>query len=302
MGSGGSSGQQNSVSKFEAPDYTLQGKSGSTPGFSWQDYLARNNAIINNMSANPYQYIYGLTKSGSIDPSKLVAGQDNLTKTAQSGQDYLAQQALLNPSINYLMSTMSGANANPYMGDNPQLDQMVASSNKDITDNYKATTQAQQAGAAARSGAFGGSADQQQQALNNKGLAEALAGNEANLRGQNYYNSGNLYEQGANRAMNAAGQMVGVNQAEAQNLAALNQSGQQNQGYQQSILDATKGVFNQNSQYYSLLNDLMGSALSRASGSGGSTTTQVMGPGFSTAQGLLGLGATGLGAYLGMGG
>jgi hypothetical protein len=243
------------------------------------------------MIRNPGNYIYG------VNGQQLVANQDPLTKTAQSGQQYLAQQALLNPQINYLMGTMSGQHNNPYEGDNPYLNGMVNASNTDITNAFQHTTQAAHQGAAARAGAFGGSGDLQQQGIDNKALADSLAQNESNLRGQNYYNSANLANQDSANALNAAGQMTGVNNAEMQNLAALNQSGQQNQAYGQSQIDAQKALMNQIAQWQSSVMDLRGNALSRASGQGGSSTASTLGPGFSTAQGGLG----GLLALLGSG-
>jgi hypothetical protein len=100
---------------------------------------------------------------------------------------------------------------NPYAGNNPYLDQMVNSSNADIARAYSTGTAAQTDAAFNSSGAYGGSAYQNQVANNQDMLGKNLAANTSNLRYQNYLNSGQLAQNDLARNANISGQDLARN-------------------------------------------------------------------------------------------
>ena len=177
---------------------------------------------------------------------------------------------------------------NPYAGNNPYLQNMLDASNADIVKNFQLGTAAQRDAAMARGGAYGGSAYNEMTGLDAQGLAKALAQNESNVRGQNYYNSANLAQQGIqnqigafdntqNRSLQAASLGLGsqgVDQSAINNLFNL---GQQQQGYTQNILNGMQNQFSNQVQSNFLPYDIYGNALSRAQGNQVTTTNSVPG-------------------------
>lgn len=296
--SGGGSNTTTQVSHFEPPPWVTNGPN------NWTDYVNRGGQIASNYATNPH-LIYG------NDGQPMVAQMSDLQNAAANGYYGLASavpmqaqqqtQQNANNALNGFMYNgginSSAFAANPYMGDNPHLQAMLDASNNDIITAYKNGTAAQTDAAMARQGAYGGSGYNELTALNNKGLAQALAQNEANVRGQNYYNSGQLAESGLNRAttaqedqLNRGLQSLGINN---QNSAALMQAltgvmgaGDLQQQTQQNNINAAMNRFNANVQQPITAEDLYGSILQRASGQGGSNSVSV--PGQSPLMGLLG--------------
>ena len=189
---------------------------------------------------------------------------------------------------------------NPYAGENPYLSKMIDASNAKIADQFRVGTAGQTDAMMARSGAYGGSAWADAQKRNADTLAGALAANTNNLLGQNYQQSANLAEQGLGRAAQGwqagmgnalQGAQIGLGQqaADQQAIQALIQGGQIPQQYQQQLLNAAQQYYQQGQNAPFTLNEFLGQALGRASGSyGGQSSTQ---PGMSPITGLMGLGA-----------
>ena len=290
MGGGGDT-TSNSVSRFEPPSYTQQ---------PWQDYVANAGAL----GQQGLPVYTGQTVAPLSQQSQAGIGQ--LTSLATQGSP------LYNTAQTNLIGTLQGdfmnpyaTAANPYIGNNPYLQQMIGQSNQNITDAFSRGTAAQTDAAAARAGAYGGSGWQEAQQANQEALGRTLAQNTSGLLGQNYYNSASLAEQGLNRAasageqerarqLQAAGMAPGYQSADINAIQAMMGGGDQVQNYQQQLLNAAAGLFGQYQQAPWQLSDLIGSALSRASGGQGTTSQSIVGPGVSPWQMLAGAGA---GAY-----
>lgn len=123
-------------------------------------------------------------------------------------------------------------------GQNPYLDQVVNKSMGDITRNYNEAIAPETNANFARAGAFGGSAWQQANERNQRGLGEAL-GNTANqMRYQDYGDTQNRQMQayGLLPSVSAAGQSV------AQNLYGIGQNVQNEGANQLGILGQAVGV------------------------------------------------------------
>lgn len=123
-------------------------------------------------------------------------------------------------------------------GQNPYLDQVVNKSMGDITRNYNEAIAPETNANFARAGAFGGSAWQQANERNQRGLGEAL-GNTANqMRYQDYGDT-------QNRQMKAYGLLPSVSaagQGVAQNLYGMGQNVQNEGANQLGILGNAVGV------------------------------------------------------------
>lgn len=123
-------------------------------------------------------------------------------------------------------------------GQNPYLNQVVNKSMGDITRNYNEAIAPETNANFARAGAFGGSAWQQANERNQRGLGEAL-GNTANqMRYQDYGDTQNRQMQayGLLPSVSAAGQGV------AQNLYSMGQNVQNQDANQLGILGNAVGV------------------------------------------------------------
>jgi hypothetical protein len=123
-------------------------------------------------------------------------------------------------------------------GQNPYLDQVIGKSMGDITRNYQEAIAPQTDANFARAGAFGGSAWQQANERNQRGLGEAL-GNTSNAM-----RSGN-YSQERQNQMQAYGLLPSVSQAGmgvAQNLYGMGQNVQNQAANQLGILGNAVGV------------------------------------------------------------
>lgn len=111
----------------------------------------------------------------------------------------------INSARNNLAATMQGqyfrpTETNPYMGDNPYLDATIQKTQGDIARNYAAGTGAQTLAQFRNAGAFGGSAMQETQDMQNRALGDALSNASSNMRMQNYSQSAQLAEGALNRS------------------------------------------------------------------------------------------------------
>jgi hypothetical protein len=273
------------MSSFFAIPPTTNTSTSTATGFAqpyWNSYLSN----MSQLTANPMPVYGGPT----------VAPQNQMQQTANSmGYDLATGGSpagnAANAQIVNQASTGGGANpyattANPYMGNNPYLQQMIGSSNADITNAYTNAIAPQTDAANIRSGAYGGSGYQEQTGQNQLQLARALAQNTSNLQGQNYYNSGQLAENSLNRATNAfQNQQQNALQGSALGLQSqgmdwnaingLNALGTQQQSNTQNDLGAQQQYFGNTVQAPFLSQNLMGNAISQATGGTGTTTQQL---------------------------
>jgi len=196
-----------------------------------------------------------------------------------------------------LIGAMNGTNANPYMGQNPYLSDMINNSNNMISNAYTKGTAAQTDSAFARGGAYGGSAYQDQVGQNQLQLLGALGNNTNTLLGQNYNQSSQLAENALNRSVQAAEVGQGQQGLDQQAITAMLTAGQAPQQYEQALLNAGQTNYQQAQQAPFTLSDYLRNALTSASGTGGTQTTTA--PGMSPITGLLGAGALASGLYYG---
>jgi hypothetical protein len=225
----------------------------------------------------------------------------NYQNTAGNMANSLAQMG--NPTTNsanmQLVNTMNGGfadpyavTANPYMGNNPELDAMIGRSNAKITDAYKTGTQGAIDSAATRYGAFNSSGHENATAKAQSALAEQLGANTSNLLSQQYDRSSGLAENQLNRAsgavqnerarqLQAAGMAPGMQSSDVEAINLLNSMGGQQQQNFQGILTAQQQDWLQQAMRQFTGNDLLGNALSRASTGQGQTSQSMMTPGYS---------------------
>lgn len=256
----------------------------------------------------PYmtQYMGGITSALQNNPPQPYGGptvapwsQNQLT-AADMMRTFAMQGTPAYNASTGAIGSMAGGSANPYATgtnayqplDNPYLEQMVGSSNADITRNWTQGMAAPLRSSLAAEGAYGGSGYGQLMSQAGGDLAKQLAANEANLRGGAYNLSAQLAENQLNRAtgaydteqarrLSAAGlglQSQGTDLAAIQGLYGM---GAQQQGQSQGVLDAMKQYWQgtQNAPYAA--SDILGNAISRMMGGGGTTTQTVNGPGTS---------------------
>lgn len=309
----------NSQQKFEPPSYTTDGSLGA--GTTWQEFLQRGGQIANQYATNPH-LVYG------NDGQPMVAQMSNLQNAASNGIYGLASQGGQNEGLSnaYIASMLQGQQqnnqpGNPYLGatssyggNSPQFQAMLDASNQDITDAYNRGTAAQTDAAAARSGAYGGSAYNELKGAQAKQLGQMVAQNSNTLRNDQYNRSAQLEQAdlGRNSGLaqnqiqnawqafeNAAGrnlQGIGLSQAQGnqdlQRWLSVMGAGDLQRQVQTENIAAAKDLFNQNVQQPLQALDIYRSILAAASGQGGSSTASQFGGGQSgLANGLGGLAA-----------
>jgi hypothetical protein len=338
--SGGGGGNQSVTQEFKPPEYTRSG---------WQQYLDASKVL----SQRPYE------QSGLPQVAPMNDYQDAANKLAYDLGTYGTPQG--NAANGAFYNAASGAYANPWaqnltglamgeggnpalggyeqmanMGPNPYTsdaytNQMVKDSTDSMANAYAIGDAANMSAAAARSGAFGGSAHDQRAQSGAAGLAKAVGQNTNQLLGQQQQYKGNMYNQDFSNRMGALGgyantynqdiaNMMGANaqggqmyqndignilagaqgglagnQDYRQNLQGLMQAGNNQNSYYQKLLDQYNNQWATQEGYDALQNDMFGTALSRASGSYGGQTTNT--PGQSPWANVAGLLAGGAGMY-----
>ncbi len=290
MGGGG----QTSTNKFEPPGYTQQ---------PWQDFLTNAQGLankgitpyegqrvaeLNPMQGAGYQMLNDYMLQGT--PERAAGGAAVLNATQGNMNPYATQ-------------------ANPYGGDNPYLRSMINNSNDAISQNFAKGTAAQTDASAAMQKGFGGSAYNEHVQDNNKTLGGLLSSNTNNLLQQQYNNSQGIaenalnratgaYDNTQNRALQGAQIGQGQQQIDLQSILAGLQGGNGLAGYEQNILNANKGLYDERQQAPFTMSDFLRNALQGASGTGGMNTSTTPGASpWTTGAGLL---SAGMGAYMGM--
>ncbi len=252
-----------------------------TAGGGMQPYGGQRVYDFNPMQGAGYQMLNDYMLQGT--PERAAGGAAVLNATQGNMNPYATQM-------------------NPYGGNNPYLQQMIGNSNDQIAQNFAKGTQAQADSAAARQGAFGGSAYEENRMDNSKTLGNMLSNNTNSLLQQQYNNSQGIAENALNRATGAydstqnralQGAQIGQGQQgiDLQAILAGIQGGGGLADYQQKLLDANRSMYNEQQQqpYQNL--DWMKSLLQGASGQGGTQSTTS--PGASPWSTLGGLGLLG---------
>lgn len=302
----GGGGESTNVNEFKPPAWVTGGTGGA---HGWDDYVKRGGQIADIFATDPSK-VYG----NRGEP--LVAQMSDLQNKAANGaygqasvmQQYSTPltQALANSTLNAQITGAQAQNGrNQYAGDNPYLQALIDKSNADITSNFAKGTAAQTDAAAARSGAFGGSAYNEMTQDNAKTLADAIGSNTSNIRMQNYRDSAGLEENYLNRDMQAQEsnfarqlQALGMNNQTQSLLSGLWSqvmgAGDLQRQVQSENINAARNLHDANVQAPINALNLYGSVLQRASGQGGTNTYTSSPSGQNPLMGLLG---GGLGAY-----
>lgn len=197
-----------------------------------------------------------------------------------------------------VMQGLTGGMTNPYMGQsnpfggatNPEFEKMLASTRQGMEDSFARGTAANTNAAAARSGAFGGSAHNELAAVQGAELAKQVAGMESGMRNDQFNRAANIWgqdigrnaglaETGFGRQLQTLGMMPALQAGNVNLLNALLSGGELSRGLDQQELMGQIGRHQQNVQQpIAALNILM-DALARASGGGGTSRTSISGGG-----------------------
>ena len=203
-----------------------------------------------------------------------------------------------NAANSAISSIADGSQANPYIGlNNPALQSVIQNSNNNIADAFARGTGAQTRAAFGSAGGFGGSAYQEQQAANDKTLAQQLAANTDNLNYGAYLDSANTFANDRAAQLSAAGLGLGSQMDDAALAQGLFGIGGAYQGNTQANMDALQSQFNEQTMAPITALQLQGSMLGQASGAPASnTSTSSISNNPNWLQIMLGLGSLGYGS------
>lgn len=271
-------GSANTVSEFKPPDYTQD---------LWKDYTN----LAGQAASTPYTSYQGMTVAPMNGTQQ--AAVDMTTDRAMNGA----------PDLNQARASMGDMAGGAYVNSNPYVNSPYVS--KVIQDNANQMAAANQAGTAAqtdsafaRQGAFGGSAYQNAQAQNTSNLNNQVGQMANQYQLQNATLGSQSYQNDMGNMLSAANTTGNLSQDDWKSIQAMMGAGNDQQTYQQNLLNASQNAFNQQQMYPQSQLDALGNALSRASGGVGTnssaqTTNQTVNP----LTGLLGLGGLGYGLY-----
>jgi hypothetical protein len=303
---GKSGGETNTVSKFEPPAWAAQ---------HFPEYINRAMGLANEWATNP-NLVYGNNGERLVAP--LVQEQIDaiggmrgmampwLNNSGQLQQEQGAEHGALMQALGGGM-TQGPSEANAFMGvNNPYLDQVISKNAGDMGQAYATGTAAQRATGAARSRAFGGTAEGELAQMQNDQFMNNVGDMANNARMQAYQQSAGLDEARINR--NWQGQEAGLGRqfgalqgmpgrmgAQTALMQALLGGGEMSRGLDQQGIEAYKNLHYQNQQLPLIGLDIFGQALTRSSGGAGTTTSQMFG-GYNPWQ--TGMGIAGMGAGL----
>jgi hypothetical protein len=301
--SGGGSNETNTVSKFEPPDWTDP---------TWKQYLSQATNIANEWNQDPAVYQGPRVAPLVQEQIDAIGGMRGMALPMTNDPAYFQKRT--DAANNQLIGTLNGeymggmGPRNAYSGNSPQFEEMLANQRKSAEQSFARGTAAQTDAAMARKGAYGGSAYNELTAANNKALNDSLNSQETAQRNEQYNRSAGMeesaigrdwqdYQAERGRQMQALGLQQGAQQSDIGVLQALLGGGEMSRNLDQQQMQALRDMFNEYAQAPMIGNDILGGALTRASGGAGTTTAQTMGPAYSPMQGLLGGGLAAAGLF-----
>ena len=291
----GGGGEQNSVSEYKPPAYTLE---------HWENYV-NDAASMSEQGIPQYQ-------GQQVAPmtQQHMQGAGMLQNLALNGT------ASGNAANSMLYNTLQGGfdnpyatTLNPYGTESAYMDQVIGRANQKTLGDYQMNLSQNDRGHA-MSRTMGSDKQMLQQQKMTEALGEGMQGNAINALNQNYYGNQGIAENQLNRAtgavdaerqrqMAAAG-MGGQQQGmDLQAIQALMGSGDMQRGYQQELLDSQMSDFDRWWQSQFAAQDVLGNALTRAGGGAGTTSQQTLG-GMGVGQQAAGLGLLGASLYSGL--
>lgn len=270
------------------------------------------NRGVTNVVNQPFQRYGGRRIAGfNPDQENAMAGTRYLARQGSDIGDMgsrATQNTLQGDFLNSI--TNRGIGTNQYAGDNPYFRDVMRSGMDDITSAYQRGTGADTTRMFNLSGAFGGSAHQNAVANNENALGRQLGNYAQGMQNQQYDRSANLREgdlqrtaglySGERDRMSRAGdQAINFENQGFNRFAQLMGIGNQQRGYDQSLLDREYGDWtdeqnwerNNLGWFANLLSQAQGGATSSTSYGGYGGNTNALG-------GLLGAAALGRGAGL----
>lgn len=245
--------------------------------------------------AVPY-FQSALNRAGQLanQPYTPYTGQQvaGLTADQTMAADLIRQQATnqgaLNAGSTYAQNLLGGqgqfdVQRNQFAGQNPHLDQMIASAQGDVTRAYTDATLPALMSQFNAGGAYGGSAHQQALSTSQRNLADQLSDVSMGLRSQDYDRQAGLDEsylqrqQSANdtyrqNQLTALGQLPSLNQAGYYGAQQLGQQGAIGQVTNQSQLDADYNTYVEGRDWSANRLGLLGNILGTIQGGTSSQT------------------------------
>ena len=213
----------------------------------------------------PYHQFQGMRVS-PINDWQHTAGQLTVDRA-------LYGDPQLNTSRGSLMNIAGGGAMNPFM-DNAYTDQMIGNNANDMANAFATGTAANTDAAAARSGAYGGSAFNQLKTQQAGELAKQVGNMATSTRQAEIGRQGNLWNQDIGNILSAAGQAPAFSLLDQQSYDSLNRYGGQQQDYQQRLFDEMYGEYNRQQQFPGQQVDDYLRRLNGASGPYGNRTQQ----------------------------
>lgn len=289
---GGGGGETNTVSEFKPPEYTQD---------AWQQYLNR----TQQQTAGQMPRYQGMTVAPINDQQALANSMliNNALNGTAAGNE---ANSMLYLTLNGAFDNPYATTLNPYGSESSYLDQVIGRANEKTLKDYNLNMTANDRNHAL-SRTMGSDKQLLQEQDMAKALGEGMQNNALTALNQNYYANQGVAENQLNRATNAldaernrqmqaAGLAPSIQQSDLQAIQALMGGGDALRNYQQDLLNSQMQDWQawMQSPYAQL--DVLGSALTRASGGAGTTSQQIM-QGMSPLQGLLGLGTLGMSAY-----
>lgn len=302
MSGGGGGGSQTSISKMEPAAEVkpyLNPYMTHAAALSMKPYEAYQGNRIADWTPDQLRG-FQMTRDVANQANTAISNSANQLNRTLNGQ-YLNYS----PGNNQYMGATTTVGKNAYAGPNPYLDKAIRSAQDDMTRQFNNNVQNSTDAMMARSGAFGGSAWRQAQQANQEVLNKQIGDVSTQMRMQDYGMQQQLAEADINRRLQSEQQDLARNaglrqdqlnmlnsnwnnerqrQLQASQLIpSLTQGGYQNAQALLGIGDAIQGM-NQdrlNMQYEDWLEkqnwdqrslDIMGNAISRTMGAGGSTT------------------------------
>jgi len=254
--------------KTEPPDYVKN----RMPG-----YLDSVDALASQQAP-----LYAGVRTAPLNPWQQTAGEMATDRALYGDPE-------TNSARGFLTNITNGGANNPYL-DPGYTDQIISNNARDMADSFARGTAANTNAAAARSGAYGGSAHNELAAVQGGELAKNVGDMAMRSRLARIDQSAGLYNQDRSAGMQAAGMAPAFSMLDSQSIDQMNAYGGQQQGYVQNLLDEGYNTWQGEQQYPFKMADWLGGKYSQASGGyGESMGGQSQNPFGRLLSGLLGL-------------
>lgn len=278
----GGSNESNTVAKYEPPEFTNE---------LWREQLDRANALSTDYGSRDLAWGGPYVSPFTLEQ---VLGINSLSSmTAPLINNPWRFQEQYNQQYSTLMSALNGGMQNKYGGStNPEFEKMLANTRNSMTEAAQRGPMAQTNALAAMSGGYGGSAHQQQTALNAAELGKQVGAMESGLRSDQFNRAAGLQENAFNRQMQALGLMPAIQAGNVNQVQALMDAGELSRSLNQQDLEGRMGAHYQRIQQPIMALNLLQDALIKAGGGGGQNVSSLT-SGYNPVQlgigGLLGL-------------